>query len=59
MTGGGPGDATTTLSWFIYTEAFQAFDAGRAGAAAIIMFVILLLITAAQARFLERRVHYR
>jgi sn-glycerol 3-phosphate transport system permease protein len=59
MTGGGPGDATTTLSWFIYAEAFQAFDAGRAGAAAIIMFVILLLITAAQARFLERRVHYR
>jgi ABC-type sugar transport system permease subunit len=37
----------------------QAFDDGRAGAAAIIMFVILLLITAAQARFLERRVHYR
>jgi sn-glycerol 3-phosphate transport system permease protein len=59
MTGGGPGDATTTVSWFIYQEAFQAFDAGRAGAAAIIMFVILLLITAAQARFLERRVHYR
>lgn len=59
MTGGGPGDATTTLSWFIYQEAFQAFDAGRAGAAAIIMFVILLLITAAQARFMERRVHYR
>jgi ABC-type sugar transport system permease subunit len=59
MTSGGPGDATTTLSWFIYQEAFQAFDAGRAGAAAIIMFVILLLITAAQARFLERRVHYR
>jgi ABC-type sugar transport system permease subunit len=59
MTGGGPGDATTTLSWFIYQEAFQAFDAGRAGAAAIIMFVILLLITAAQTRFMERRVHYR
>jgi ABC-type sugar transport system permease subunit len=59
MTGGGPGDATTTLSWFIYQEAFQAFDAGRAGAAAIIMFVLLLLITTAQTRFMERRVHYR
>jgi sn-glycerol 3-phosphate transport system permease protein len=59
MTGGGPGDATTTLTWFIYQEAFQAFDAGRAGAAAIIMFIILILITAAQARFVERKVHYR
>jgi ABC-type sugar transport system permease subunit len=59
MTEGGPGDATTTLTWFIYQEAFQAFDAGRAGAAAIIMFGLLLLITAAQARYVERKVHYR
>lgn len=59
MTNGGPGDATTTLSWYIYKMAFQALDAGHAGAAAIIMFVILLALTGAQARFLERRVHYR
>jgi len=59
MTDGGPGDATTTISWYIYKEAFQALDAGHAGAGALVMFVILIAITAAQARFMERRVHYR
>lgn len=59
MTAGGPGGATTTLSWFIYQQAFKAFDAGHAAAAAMIMFVVLLVITALQARFLERKVHYR
>ncbi|GAB3429979.1 carbohydrate ABC transporter permease [Flindersiella endophytica] len=59
MTDGGPGGGTKILSWYIYEQAFRAFDAGHAGAGAIVMFVILLLITGAQARFLERRVHYR
>jgi multiple sugar transport system permease protein/sn-glycerol 3-phosphate transport system permease protein len=59
MTGGGPGDATTTLSWSIYNEGFQAFNAGRAATLSIIMFVILLVVTTVQARVMERRVHYR
>jgi ABC-type sugar transport system permease subunit len=59
MTGGGPGTSTTTLSWYIYEQAFQAFDAGHAGAGAMIMFVLLALITTAQARFTRNRVHYQ
>lgn len=59
MTAGGPGSSTTTLSWFIYQQAFKAFDAGHAAAGAMIMFVVLIIITALQARFLERKVHYR
>ena len=59
MTGGGPGDATTTLSWSIYNEGFQAFNAGRAATLSIIMFVILLVVTTVQARVMEKRVHYR
>lgn len=59
MTGGGPGDATTTLSWAIYSEGFEAFDAGRAATLSIIMFVLLLVVTAVQARIMERRVHLR
>lgn len=59
MTGGGPGTATTTLSWYVYEQAFQAFDAGHAGAGAMIMFVLLVLITAAQSRFTRNRVHYQ
>ena len=59
MTDGGPGTATTTLSWYIYQQAFRAFDAGHAGAGAMIMFVLLVLITSAQARFTRNRVHYQ
>jgi multiple sugar transport system permease protein/sn-glycerol 3-phosphate transport system permease protein len=59
MTGGGPGDATTTLSWSIYNEGFQAFNAGRAATLSMVMFVILLIVTTVQARVMERRVHYR
>ena len=59
MTSGGPGDATTTLSWAIFNEGFQAFNAGRAATLSIIMFVVLLIVTAVQARVMERRVHVR
>lgn len=58
MTSGGPGGATTTLSWFIYDQGFRNFDAGYAAAGGIVMFLILLVVTAVQLRFVERRVHY-
>ncbi|ACQ79762.1 binding-protein-dependent transport systems inner membrane component [Beutenbergia cavernae DSM 12333] len=59
MTGGGPGIATTTLSWFIYERAFKASDAGGAAAAAMILFVILLAVTALQNAYSQRKVHYQ
>ncbi|MEU9836534.1 sugar ABC transporter permease [Streptosporangium sp. NPDC048047] len=59
MTNGGPGSATTILSWFVYDSGFRSFQAGPAGASAIIMFVILLAITLVQTRYLERKVHYK
>ncbi|GAA3508007.1 sn-glycerol 3-phosphate transport system permease protein [Streptosporangium album] len=58
-TGGGPGDATTILSWFVYDSGFRSFQAGPAGASSIVMFVILLAITLVQTRYLERKVHYK
>ncbi|QDP98525.1 sugar ABC transporter permease [Microlunatus elymi] len=58
MTSGGPAGATTTLSWFIYDEAFNRTNVGVSSAASMIMFVILMAITALQFRFVERRVHY-
>lgn len=58
MTGGGPAKATTTLSWFIYDEAFNRNNVGVSSAASMIMFVILMTITALQFKFIERRVHY-
>lgn len=59
MTGGGPGGATTIISWFVYEKGFSDFQAGPAGAGAIVMFAILLVVTLLQTRFIERKVHYR
>lgn len=58
MTGGGPAGASTTLSWFIYDQAFNRTNVGVSSAASMIMFVVLMGITALQFRFVERRVHY-
>ncbi len=58
MTGGGPAGATTTLIWYIYQEGFIAFRAGIAATAAIIMFLLLLIITVLQVRYAQRGVHY-
>ena len=40
LTGGGPGNATTTLSLFVHQLGFRFFEIGKASAAAIIMVVI-------------------
>jgi multiple sugar transport system permease protein/sn-glycerol 3-phosphate transport system permease protein len=58
MTRGGPVDATNILIYYIYEQGFVAFNAGRAGAASMVLFVIMLAITLMQLRFSERRVHY-
>jgi ABC-type sugar transport system permease subunit len=58
MTRGGPVDATNTLIYYIYDEGFVAFNVGRASAAAVVLFVIMLSITLFQLRVQERRVHY-
>ncbi len=58
MTGGGPVDATTTLIYYLYQEGFVGFNAGRAGVAAVLLFMIMLSFTLVQMRFTERHVHY-
>ncbi|GAA1488145.1 carbohydrate ABC transporter permease [Brachybacterium sacelli] len=58
MTDGGPASSTTTLSWFIYEQAFMRSNVGYSAAAGTVMFVILMVITALQFRFVEKKVHY-
>jgi len=41
LTGGGPGDATVTLSLLTYRQGFQFFDTGRASALSILLLVIV------------------
>jgi multiple sugar transport system permease protein len=48
MSAGGPVNATTTLSYFIYISAFRYFRFGYAAAAAVMLFVIILLVTRLQ-----------
>lgn len=44
LTGGGPGNATETISYFIYREAFSFFNLGRAGAASILAFALIAIV---------------
>lgn len=48
MSAGGPVNATTTLSYFIYISAFRYFRFGYAAAAAVMLFMIILLVTRLQ-----------
>lgn len=58
MTGGGPVNATNTLVYHLYERGFVSFQAGAAGVVTMVMFVLMLILTALQVQFVERRVTY-
>jgi len=58
MTFGGPVIATTTLLYEYYNQAFVGFHAGTAAVYAITLFVLMLVLTIVQLRYVERRVTY-
>lgn len=51
ITQGGPLDVTETLPIYVYRIAFEDFDFGRAAAACLLMFLILLVASAIYFRF--------
>lgn len=53
MTGGGPGNSTTVLVHYIYNLAYVRFEMGKACAAALVLFLIVVLFTALQIRFIR------
>lgn len=59
MTQGGPSNATLTLSFYIFQNAFQWFHMGYAAALAYILFAIILTVTLIQFRFQNRWVFYK
>ena len=60
MTGGGPGISTKTVCMFIYDNAFETNNTlGLAGAASIVLTIILMLITLLDFKGLEKKVHYQ
>lgn len=61
LTKGGPRpqDSTTTLTYLVFGEGSVASkDAGLQASVAVLLFVILLVLSAVQLRGFERRVHY-
>ena len=55
MSSGGPVNATTTVSYFIYNSAFKYFRFGYAAAASIVLFLIILGLTLLQQRIVEEK----
>lgn len=55
MTGGGPAGATTTLSYFIYTEGFNTGRLGYASAASWALFVMVFAATVVNWKFGNRQ----
>jgi ABC-type sugar transport system permease subunit len=58
MTNGGPVDSTNTLIFYFYEQGFVNFNAGRAAASSLLLFVIMFGVTMVQLRYSERKVHY-
>lgn len=54
MTGGGPAGATTTLGYYIYTNAYVFFRMGYAATLAWVLFLIAFVITVINWRFGNR-----
>ena len=55
MTQGGPAGATTTLSYFIFTEGFETGRLGYASAVAWFLFALVFVLSLFNFRFLNRR----
>lgn len=58
MTEGGPVKASYTFVYHIYSSAFVRYNMGNATAAAMVLFVIILVITLFQMKMSERWVSY-
>jgi sn-glycerol 3-phosphate transport system permease protein len=58
LTQGGPQERTNVLVYAIYNAVFTDDNEGKGAVLAIALFVITLILTLVQLRFLERRVQY-
>ncbi len=58
MTRGGPVDSTNMMVFYLYQNAFQFFEAGYASAIAVVLFVIVISLTAIQIKLSRKWVHY-
>lgn len=55
MTGGGPLNSSKTLVFYIYQEAFEKLQMGYASAAGVILFLITLMISIINIKFMSKK----
>lgn len=58
LTRGGPGDATTTVSYYLWSNAFQSRNIGYGSAIALVLFVFVMFVTVLQFALSKWWVHY-
>jgi sn-glycerol 3-phosphate transport system permease protein len=58
VTGGGPAKATEILVYKVWSDSFRALDLGGSAAQSVILMAIVIGLTVAQFRYIERRVQY-
>jgi sn-glycerol 3-phosphate transport system permease protein len=59
LTKGGPSDSTNLLLFYVYQQAVERYDPGKAAAATVIMLALLLALTALSLRQLEHNLEGR
>src|SRR5215469_1999943 len=57
-TGGGPNGATQTLVYKVFQDGKVGSDLGGSAAQSVILMVIVVVLTAFQFRYVEKKVHY-
>jgi sn-glycerol 3-phosphate transport system permease protein len=57
-TSGGPGQATKILVYKVYADGFKGLDLGSSYAQSVVLMVIVITLTVAQFRYVERKVQY-
>ena len=58
LTQGGPGKATETLIYRVYTDGVINLNLGSSAAQSVILMILVVGLTVIQFRYVERKVHY-
>jgi sn-glycerol 3-phosphate transport system permease protein len=58
LTNGGPGNATSTIMYYMYNKAFYLYSYGSSYAAAVVGFIIAFILILINFRFEKKGVHY-
>ena len=53
-----PGNSPVTLVYKVFRDGFRGNDLGGSSAQSVILMIFVLLLTVAQFRLIERRIHY-